>query len=165
MRRAATVWPVCVFALAWPPDGDSAHHQPPLVISRTRTSAVLGFDDLVLVNDFAAQAMAILLLQPGDVMPVGGARWSPDAVPRDRVYAVIGPGTGLGVGILVLRDGNAFPLETEGGHVSFPPGTESFWIPGCRRRRAGSNERMVAARAVTSTALCRRSRAGPARYD
>lgn len=136
-----------VFAVAGRVDGDIARiTNHPWVISRTRTSGVLGFDDLVLVNDFAAQAMAILLLQAGDVMPVGGARWTPDPVPRDRTYAVIGPGTGLGVGILVVRDGNAYALETEGGHVSFPPGTpEELEILARLSSQYGrvSNERLV----------------------
>lgn len=136
-----------VFAVAGRVDGDIARiTNHPWVISRARTSGVLDFDDLVLVNDFAAQAMAILLLQPADVVPIGGARWSPDPVPRDRTYAVIGPGTGLGVGILVVRDGRAWPLETEGGHVSFPPGTpEELEILARLSAQYGrvSNERLV----------------------
>jgi glucokinase len=113
-----------VFAVAGRVEGDVARiTNHPWVISRSRTRGALGFDDLVLINDFAAQAMAILLLRREDVIPIGGAVWTPDREPRDRTYAVIGPGTGLGVGALVVRDGRAYPLETEGGHVSFPPGT------------------------------------------
>ena len=113
-----------VFAVAGRVDGDVARiTNHPWVISRARTRAALDFEDLVLVNDFAAQAMAIVLLDSRDVTPIGGTTWTPDRQPRDRTYAVIGPGTGLGVGALVVRDGRAYPLETEGGHVSFPPGT------------------------------------------
>ena len=114
-----------VFAVAGRVDGDEARiTNHPWVISRPRTRQQLGLDDVELVNDFAAQAMAIPLLQPGDYTPIGGVPW---AVPTDAdgpcTYAVIGPGTGLGVGALVIRDGQHHPLETEGGHVSFPPGT------------------------------------------
>ena len=117
--------PRAVFAVAGRVDGDDARiTNHPWVISRTRTRQRLGIDDVVLTNDFAAQAMAIPLLQPGDYALVGGVQWS---VPRDPdgpcTYAVIGPGTGLGVGGLMIRDGRHHPLETEGGHVSFPPGT------------------------------------------
>jgi len=116
-----------VFAVAGRVDGDEARiTNHPWVISRQRTQSALGFERLQLVNDFAAQSMAITLLQADDVAPVGGATWSPDDVRdprRDRTYAVIGPGTGLGVGALVVRDGHCHPLETEGGHASFPPGT------------------------------------------
>ena len=37
---------------------------------------------------------------------------------------MIGPGTGLGVGGLVMRDGRCLALETEGGHAGFAPGTD-----------------------------------------
>lgn len=113
-----------VFAVAGRVEGDQARiTNHPWVISRSRTQAALGFDDLQLINDFAAQAMAILLLDSDGVVPVGGATAKPVRDGTDRTYAVIGPGTGLGVGALIVRDGRAYPLETEGGHVSFPPGT------------------------------------------
>jgi len=117
--------PRAVLAVAGRVDGDDARiTNHPWVISRTRTQQRLGIEDVVLTNDFAAQAMAIPLLQPGDFSTIGGVPW---AVPKDPAgpctYAVIGPGTGLGVGGLVIRDGRHYPLETEGGHVSFPPGT------------------------------------------
>lgn len=113
-----------VFAVAGRVDGDEARiTNHPWVISLSRTRSALGFDGLRLVNDFAAQAMAVSLLAPTDVVAIGGANWSPAAVSENRTYAVIGPGTGLGVGGLLVRDGHRYPLETEGGHVSFPPGT------------------------------------------
>jgi glucokinase len=113
-----------VFAVAGRVEGEHARiTNHPWVIEAPRIRGMLGFADVRLVNDFAAQSMAIPALQAGDVVPVGGQRWSPDAEPRDRIYAVIGPGTGLGVGVLVVRGGRHWPLETEGGHVSFPPGT------------------------------------------
>ena len=116
-----------VFAVAGRVDGDHARiTNHPWVISRPRLCAQLGLDDAMLANDFAAQSMAITLLGPDDVATVGGTSWRPDppGVHRNRTYAVIGPGTGLGVGGLLVRDGRCYPLETEGGHVSFPPGTE-----------------------------------------
>jgi glucokinase len=113
-----------VFAVAGRVEGDFARiTNHPWVISKSRTCAALGFERLELVNDFAAQSMAVSLLRGEDVAAIGGATWRPDAQPRDRVYAVIGPGTGLGVGVLVTRGGRHWPIETEGGHVSFPPGT------------------------------------------
>lgn len=113
-----------VFAVAGRVEGDQARiTNHPWVISRSRTQAALGFDDLQLINDFAAQAMAVLLLGGDALVPIGGASARPFSAGVDRNYAVIGPGTGLGVGALIVRDGRAYPLETEGGHVSFPPGT------------------------------------------
>lgn len=113
-----------VFAVAGRVDGDEARiTNHPWVISVRRTRKALGFDDVMLVNDFAAQAMAVSLLTPADVVTIGGAYWRPAPLDKPRTYAVIGPGTGLGVGGLLIRDGRRYALETEGGHVSFPPGT------------------------------------------
>ncbi|MBJ7517311.1 MAG: glucokinase, partial [Stenotrophomonas sp.] len=91
-----------VFAVAGRVDGDEARiTNHPWVISRSRTAAMLGFSELHLINDFAAQAMAISLLQPKDVVQIGGASWSPRRSGAPANYGVIGPGTGLGVGGLV----------------------------------------------------------------
>ncbi len=136
-----------VFAVAGRVDGDEARiTNHPWVISRTRICDMLDLEHLQLVNDFAAQSMAITALQATDVMAIGGATWTPDHEPLDRTYAVIGPGTGLGVGALVVRDGRCYPLETEGGHVSFPPGTpEEIAILQRLSAQFGrvSNERLV----------------------
>lgn len=113
-----------VFAVAGRVDGDEARiTNHPWVISAERTRIALGLTQLRLVNDFAAQAMAVSLLQPSDVVPIGGVRWNGWSGDGDRTYAIIGAGTGLGVGALLRRDGRYYPLQTEGGHVSFAPGT------------------------------------------
>jgi glucokinase len=80
------------------------------------------------------------------VVQVGGAQWHPAPLSVPRTYAVLGPGTGLGVGGLLIRDGRRFPLETEGGHVSFPPGTpEELKILDRLSKQFGrvSNERLI----------------------
>lgn len=136
-----------VFAVAGRIDGDEARiTNHPWVISLSRTREALGFDGLKLVNDFAAQAMAVSLLKQTDVVSVGGVRWSPVPLSVPRTYAVIGPGTGLGVGGLLVRDGKRIPLEAEGGHVSFPPGTpEELKILDRLSKQFGrvSNERLI----------------------
>jgi glucokinase len=136
-----------VFAVAGRVDGDEARiTNHPWVISVNRTRQALGFQGLKLVNDFAAQAMAVSLLTPRDVVAIGGVQWTPAPLSVPRTYAVIGPGTGLGVAALVIRDGRAYPLETEGGHVSFPPGTpEEIRILDILSAQFGrvSNERLI----------------------
>ncbi len=113
-----------VFAVAGRIEGDEARiTNHPWVISIARTRDALGLDRLELVNDFAAQAMAIARLDAADVIPIGAARWAGSSSDADRTYAVIGPGTGLGVGGLLRRNGRYHALQTEGGHVSFAPGT------------------------------------------
>lgn len=136
-----------VFAVAGRVEGDEARiTNHPWVISLSRTRSALAFNEIELVNDFAAQAMAVSLLTPADVVAIGGASWSPSAASGNRTYAVIGPGTGLGVGGLLVREGRRYPLETEGGHVSFPPGTpEEIEILEKLSAQFGrvSNERLV----------------------
>ncbi|MFL6592036.1 MAG: glucokinase [Luteimonas sp.] len=112
-----------VLAVAGRVDGDVARMtNHPWVVSANRVREALGLDALHLVNDFVAQSMAVRLLRPQDVVPLGAAAWAPPA-PGARTFAVIGPGTGLGVGGVLVRGEHWFPLATEGGHASFAPGT------------------------------------------
>lgn len=110
-----------VFAVAGRVDGDHARiTNHPWQISRIGTQAALQLHDLRLVNDFAAQAMAVRLLTDAHLASIGGLpRATGDRA--ERTYAVLGPGTGLGVSALIVRNGCSHVLETEGGHVSFAP--------------------------------------------
>jgi glucokinase len=142
-----------VFAVAGRVDGDEARiTNHPWVISAARTGQALGLESLRLVNDFAAQAMGASLLRPQDVVPVGGVGWSghDDA---DRTFAIIGAGTGLGVGGLLRRDGRHYPLQTEGGHVGFAPNSpEEIEILQQMSREFGrvSNERLVSGQGLVN---------------
>lgn len=112
-----------VFAVAGRVEGDQAlmtNH--PWLISRAAAEHALGLESLQLVNDFAAQAMAVGLLTDADLGVVGTVGRQPSSA-ASRTYAVLGPGTGLGVSALIVRDGVSFALETEGGHTAFAPST------------------------------------------
>lgn len=97
----------------------------PWVISTRATSQALGLEGMRLVNDFTAQSMAVLALRPGETSAIGAIQWSGRRGERGnaRTFAVIGPGTGLGVGGLLIRDVRPYPLASEGGHIDFAPGT------------------------------------------
>ena len=72
-----------------------------------------------LVNDFEALAMAVpSLARNGGLKPVGGPAF--DAA-KDGTIAIVGPGTGLGVGGAVRKNGESIALVTEGGHAAFAP--------------------------------------------
>lgn len=86
-------------------------------IRETRDS--LGFQELFVVNDFAAKSLATSVLEVTDSVWAGGGER--DDLGRGRTVAVLGPGTGLGVGGLIVSAGNMQPLMSEGGHVSFAP--------------------------------------------
>ena len=76
----------------------------------------LGFESLVVVNDFTALAMSLPRLSPGQRRQVGGG------TPRENsVLGVLGAGTGLGVSGLIPAADGWVALGTEGGHTSFSP--------------------------------------------
>ena len=102
------------FAVAAPVLGDAvAMINHPWSFSTEAARRRLGLAELVVVNDFAAIALAIPSLSPGMLGGIGGGA----AVPGAPV-AVIGPGTGLGVSLLVPAKSGAVPVATEGGHVT-----------------------------------------------
>lgn len=76
----------------------------------------LDLDELRVVNDFTAQALALPHLGAEDLRRVGGGV----AVPG-RPIAVLGPGTGLGVSAMIPCADGWEPLSGEGGHVSYAP--------------------------------------------
>ncbi len=78
-----------------------------------------GFEDAILVNDFIALASALALVPATGRRPMGGGRADPTAP-----VAVLGPGTGLGVALLVPAPGGPLLVASEGGHASFAPETE-----------------------------------------
>src|SRR5690606_38547886 len=47
-----------------------------------------------------------------------------DDLPHDGAITVAGLGTGLGVSLVVRRDGHSTIVESEGGHIGFAPRTE-----------------------------------------
>jgi len=74
-----------------------------------------GFPRVRLINDYAAQALALPLLDRQRLFPLG-----PHQGPHEGTLAVLGPGSGLGVAALIRQPGGQdVPLATEGGHADF----------------------------------------------
>lgn len=93
------------------------------------------------LNDFAAQAYALPVLGPADLLQVGGGR-EVHGAPK----VVVGPGTGLGTAGLVRIDGRWQAITGEGGHVTMAPSNErEARIVALGRERFGhcSAERLV----------------------
>jgi glucokinase len=86
------------------------------VIDRDALVTALGLDRLIVVNDMAAQARAVLDLGPEALAALGG----PAEPSRAGAVSVVGPGTGLGVARAV-RGAPPQVAATEGGHVGFAP--------------------------------------------
>ena len=115
----------------------------------------IGFERLVVINDFTALALALPDLARKELAQLGGGAASSDA-PR----GLIGPGTGLGVsGLIPSEDGRWIPLRGEGGHATLaattPRETEVLQI---LRNRFGhvSAERAVSGKGLEAMheALC-----------
>lgn len=98
-----------------------------------------------LLNDFEAIAYSLPLLGEEDVDGIGPV---PPATGKtlDSNFAVLGPGTGLGVGGLLTRGSGIYPVVGEGGHLGFAPeSTLQFKVLEQLRSRFErvSNERLV----------------------
>jgi glucokinase len=81
--------------------------------------AALRLDTLLVVNDFAALAMALPHLTDGQRERIGSG-----IEQANKPIGLIGPGTGLGVAGVVPCGGRWIALAGEGGHASFAPVTK-----------------------------------------
>ncbi|MGN6480648.1 glucokinase [Luteibacter sp.] len=140
----------------------------PWAISAHKLAKELDLEWVHLVNDFAAQSMAVMLMSADKViddkgttelMAVGNV-----AVPRigakdEQTFVVVGPGTGLGVGGLLIRGDKVSVLQTEGGHAGFaahsPEDIEILKVLNLRYGRV-SNERLISGGGLQNlyTAIC-----------
>ena len=77
-----------------------------------------GLETLLVVNDFAALAMALPHLDDAGRVRVGAGA---AAGATGRPIGLVGPGTGLGVSGIVPCAGRWIALPGEGGHASFAP--------------------------------------------
>lgn len=109
--------------------------------TRSELQRALDLDSLHLLNDFGAVAWSVPGLSANEQIALHGE----DSGLRGPV-TVIGPGTGLGVALMVGQDSDWQVVETEGGHVSFAPlGDEELAIARWFTARFGrvSNERLL----------------------
>lgn len=109
-----------VLAVAGPIDGDEIDlTNCDWVVRPRRLIEDLGFSDVLVMNDYEAQALAVVALDTKYLKPIGGGTRVDSA---NRV--VIGPGTGLGVAGIVHGANTWIPVAGEGGHVDIGPRDE-----------------------------------------
>ncbi len=89
-----------------------------LMIDGPTLADQLGLEQGLLLNDFEALCLALPFLRQGDLVQLGRGV----AVPGGPM-AVVGAGTGLGVGGLLRHGGAWLPVASEGGHVGIGPET------------------------------------------
>lgn len=90
----------------------------PWIVRPALIDSKLKLDSHVLLNDFEAVAHAVAAVDDDYLLHVTGPE---GPLPKDGVVTVVGPGTGLGVAILLRKDGAISVLPTEGGHSDFAP--------------------------------------------
>ncbi len=88
-------------------------------LSTDELRAALHIDRVDLINDYEAVAYAVPRLGAGDLVDIGPAL--PASVAERQTVAIVGPGTGLGIGGCLRTAQGVFPLVTEGGHADFAP--------------------------------------------
>lgn len=116
--------------------------------SRRELQATLALDELRMLNDFGAVARAIPAFDPASRVVLHGDPRSPLRGP----VSVLGPGTGLGVAMLVGSPERGWQaVETEGGHAGFAAvGDEeralAAWLAAQHGRT--SNERLLCGRGL-----------------
>ena len=104
-------------AIAAPIEGDVLKlTNNPWIIRPALIREKLGVDAYVLVNDFGAVGHAVAHCGPEHFAHVCGPDTAIDAA---RVVSIVGPGTGLGVGLVVRTAAGPEVVETEGGHIDF----------------------------------------------
>ncbi|MCJ9673447.1 MULTISPECIES: glucokinase [unclassified Neorhizobium] len=109
-----------ILAIAGPIDGDEIDlTNCDWVVRPKGMIAQLGFEDVLVVNDFEAQALAVAAM-PDEYRETLG----PNNEPHMASRVVLGPGTGLGVAGLVYARHMWFPVPGEGGHVDVGPRSE-----------------------------------------
>ena len=109
-----------ILAIAGPISGDEIElTNCPWVVRPYVMMEMLGLTDIIVINDFEAQALAVASLGPEHLEQIGGGKPVEGA---SRV--VLGPGTGLGVAGLVNISDIWFPVPGEGGHMDMGPRTE-----------------------------------------
>ncbi len=105
------------FAVAAPVDGDAiALTNGPWAFSRDEVRRELDLEQLLVVNDFAAQAASLAALTDDDLALIGDGRRAARAT---RV--ILGPGTGLGIAAATPCGERWVVVAGEGGHANFAP--------------------------------------------
>ncbi|MDE2408282.1 MAG: glucokinase [Xanthomonadaceae bacterium] len=117
--------------------------------SRSELQATLGLAELRMLNDFGAVAWAVPALTDADIVTLHGQLDTPLRGP----ISVLGPGTGLGVALLVGSAALGWQVvETEGGHIGFSPmGDEEQAINAWLTARHGrtSTERLLCGKGLS----------------
>ncbi|GBR25280.1 glucokinase [Gluconobacter japonicus] len=122
----------------------------PWIIHPSQLAQRLHLDNFVLVNDFGAIAHAVAQVDSSFMQHLCGPNID---LPPQGAITIVGPGTGLGAACLLRRGSKYFVMETEGGHLDYPPldDVEDRILKALRQRfRRVSAERIVSGPGLTN---------------
>lgn len=92
----------------------------PWDVSEARMKRRFQLSHIYLINDLAATALAVPLLNRKELFPLNKAE-----ARKGQNLAILAPGTGLGTGFLIPWGGKYIPISSEGGHVDFSPNSKA----------------------------------------
>jgi glucokinase len=108
------------FAVAGPVIGGQANiTNLTWVVDLESLKRELGLEDVVLMNDLQAIALAVPILQPDELATLNEGEAAPGGA-----IGVIAPGTGMGEAFLMWTGTRYQAYPSEGGHADFAPGDE-----------------------------------------
>ncbi|MBI1365226.1 MAG: glucokinase [Alphaproteobacteria bacterium] len=106
-----------IFAVAAPVRGDLVvFTNSPWRFSQKEVSGRIGCGALRVVNDFEAMARGAVATGPEESVLI-----KEGAALEGAPIAVLGPGTGLGMGLVMFLGGAVHAIATQGGHAAFSP--------------------------------------------
>ena len=130
------------FGIAGPViDGKSKTTNLPWRVSQDRIKKQFSFHHVRIVNDLAATAMAVPILNADEFYPLNRADGA-----KGGHLGLIAPGTGLGIAMMLHHEDRYVPISSEGGHSDFAPNNEleaDLWRYLHRRYGHVSIERVV----------------------
>jgi glucokinase len=92
----------------------------PWDISERKLKNRFGWDKVCLINDLTATSYAVPFLTGRELFSLNRGKKS-----KGGSIGLIAPGTGLGMALMVWRDGKYIPMPSEGGHTDFAPQNEA----------------------------------------
>ncbi|MCL5124247.1 MAG: glucokinase [Deltaproteobacteria bacterium] len=115
-RHPAKVMAAC-FGVAGPVSkGHVKITNLPWAVSEDELKELFNWERVHLINDLAATALSVPVLQNHELAELNYGRPDPSGV-----IGVVAPGTGLGMALMLFINGKAYPIQSEGGHVDFAP--------------------------------------------
>jgi len=91
----------------------------PWEVSERKLKNRFGWNRVKLINDLTATALAVPVLTQRELFAL-----NEETAPKGKNLGLIAPGTGLGMALLVWKDGEYVPVPSEGGHSDFAPNNQ-----------------------------------------